>query len=390
MAYDGRAPQRRQLPKPLLIGIAAALVLVVGIGGFAFAQTAPITVSVNGVEHELGGDKNIEAILDEGFASPQPGDLVDVAGETLTAGEGDRLFATVNGQETRDYAARLASNDQVTIENGHDTIEPFKESTVEVDFAVREEGVGTITVQQSEGVKGVIATRVGDISGKTAEVETQVKQDQVFYKYNPKVGTDKVIALTFDDGPWGDQTQQILDILAENDAKATFFVVGERVVGDGIDLVKKAKEAGHQVATHTYSHASGSGGGVDMGKMKPEEQIAEVTKGYEAIKNATGEEPSHIFRSPGGNYSLETMKILVPYVQAEIRWNIDTEDWRKPGPEVIADHILSAKPGSIVLAHDGGGKRGETIEGLKAALPQLKEQGYRFITIDELLEYPAS
>lgn len=372
-----------------MLAIVAAVVLVIGIGGFAYAQSLPITISVNGVEQELGAGKNIESILSEKLADPRPGNFVAVDGETLSAGEGERLYATVNGQETSDYSGKLNAGDQVIIEDGHNIVEPSQDTTTEVDFVVREEGVGAITILQSEGEKGITTKKVGNVSGKTVEEETRPKQDRVFYKYNPDVGTDKVVALTFDDGPWGEQTQQILNILSENDAKATFFVVGNRINGDGVDLVKKMHENGHQVATHTFSHASGDGGGHNMGLMKPEDQIAEVTKGYESIKNATGEEPPHIFRSPGGNYSLDTMNILASHVTAEIRWNIDTEDWRKPGPDVITDHIIGADPGSIILAHDGGGKRDETIEGLKKALPRLKEKGYRFITIEELMQYPA-
>ena len=83
------------------------------------------------------------------------------------------------------------------------------------------------------------------------------------------------------------------------------------------------------------------------------------------------------------------MKTLRPYITSEIGWNVDTEDWKRPGADVIASRMLSVKPGQVILCHDGGGNRSQTVEALRQALPQLREQGYSFITIDELLKYPA-
>ena len=152
-------------------------------------------------------------------------------------------------------------------------------------------------------------------------------------------------------------------------------------------MVKRAADEGHQICTHSYDHASGSGRGVDMTRMSADEQIAEVQKGQDAITQATGKEASKIFRSPGGNYHDEIIWTLQPYVTGEIGWNVDTEDWRRPGAEAIAQRLLSVKPGDVVLMHDGGGDRSQTIEALKIALPQLVEEGYKFVTIDQLIAY---
>lgn len=94
-----------------------------------------------------------------------------------------------------------------------------------------------------------------------------------------------------------------------------------------------------------------------------------------------------MIRTPGGNFNESTALNLKPLVSAEIGWNIDTEDWRRPGAEAIAEKIKQAKNGSIILMHDGGGDRSQTVEALRIALPYLKEQGFRFVTIDELLAY---
>ena len=144
---------------------------------------------------------------------------------------------------------------------------------------------------------------------------------------------------------------------------------------------------GCQVCTHTWDHADGSGGGVDITRMSAQEQVEEVTKGYKAIKEATGEEPKHILRAPGGNFHDDAITNLWDYVDAEIGWDVDTEDWQKPGADVIAERIMSASSGNVILMHDGGGDRDQTVEALRTALPKLKSQGYKFVTISELLDY---
>ena len=193
---------------------------------------------------------------------------------------------------------------------------------------------------------------------------------------SPDVGDDKVIALTFDDGPWGDQTGQVLDVLAEHGAKATFFTVGNRIEQDNGDaFVKRAVSEGHQVCTHSYDHAAGSGQGVNLGFMSPEEQKAEVEKGRAAIEAVTGAEASRIFRTPGGNFGDDVVKNIGPLIKAEIGWNIDSSDWRRPGADAIAKQIEDAWPGAIVLMHDGGGDRSQTIEALKKAPPPPEGPG---------------
>ena len=121
--------------------------------------------------------------------------------------------------------------------------------------------------------------------------------------------------------------------------------------------------------------------------MTADEQIQEVQKGFQAIKDVIGEDPTRIMRAPGGNFKGDIVWTLQPYIDAEIGWNVDTEDWRRPGADTIASRIMKAKPGSVILMHDGGGDRSQTVEALKKALPQLKQEGYRFVTISELLQY---
>lgn len=236
------------------------------------------------------------------------------------------------------------------------------------------------------GVTGQSVRRVGSTSGIVQQEVTDPGTTETLERLNVDTGDDKVLALTFDDGPWKDHTSQILDVLAENGAKATFFTVGDRIAGME-DVVRRAYDEGHQVCTHSWDHAAGSGQGVNLDFMSDEEQRQEISKGMEAIAQATGAEASTVVRVPGGNLSENTARILSEFATAEIGWNIDTRDWTKPGAEAIFHNIMQAEPGDVLLLHDGGGDRSQTVQALHDALPKLREAGYRFITIDELMGY---
>ena len=120
--------------------------------------------------------------------------------------------------------------------------------------------------------------------------------------------------------------------------------------------------------------------------MSTAERQEEVQKGMDAIKNVTNKDASVYFRAPGGNFNDSVANDLRSMVQGEIGWNIDTEDWRRPGADTIASRIKSAGPGEVILMHDGGGDRSQTVAALREALPYLKSQGYKFVTISELIE----
>lgn len=387
------APKARKQKRSVwsILGIVAVCLLVlVGIGFYVY-KALVINVTVNGEPQRLVSDFSASTLVERSGISPDPGNLLAVDGSLLQVDGGYPYTITVNGGEPTHDDVQLSDGDTVVITDGTDKLEPVTEEVVAIPPAVVNTGTGAVHVYSAQdrqvAAQNVIRRTTGELSGKVKE-EQIGEQVQVNLEHqNVDVGDDKVIALTFDDGPWKDYTAQILDVLAENDAKATFFTVGERV-DKNPDLTARAFNEGHEVCTHSYDHAAGSGNGVDLGRMTVEEQIAEIQKGNEAITNATGQEniAARIIRSPGGNYGDAVASTLEPYVDAEIGWNIDTHDWQRPGTEVITERILSVEPGGIILMHDGGGDRSQTVEALRTALPELKAQGYRFVTISELLD----
>lgn len=375
-----------------LIAVAVVVVLAI-VGIFAFNNwmgSKPVEVTLNGDQVTISGaERSVGGLLDNNVVSVTPGNYVAVDGSTIRQGEGTRCTAKVNGNDTDDMGMHLNGGDKIEISNGTDITEPYTDSEPQtLPHKTELKGVGAVHLYSNNAQDGEQVTRTGKESGITATVTTKEPIDNIVQYYNVNSNGDKVIALTFDDGPWDKQTDEILDILEQNDAKATFFTVGQCISGHEKEL-QRAASMGCEIGTHTWDHAEGSGEGVSLIKMSTDERKQEVQKGLEAIKNATGQEASTIFRCPGGNFDTSVATDLEGIVTAEIGWNVDTTDWKKPGADVIAQRIQSAGPGNIILMHDGGGDRSQTVEGLRQALPKMKEQGYSFITVQELLEkYP--
>ena len=383
---------RRKRRNPFVVFLLCVLILgILGVGGFfAYRYFMTFNVTVNGQTATVHRGDTVQKLLDDGVVAPQPGNLLAVDGTLLSEGQGELCSVTINGNAAS-VTTPLANNADVQIGPGADKTEDATTSeevipheTDEGDRSFAAYWNGSIHLL-SNGKDGKRVTKTGNVSGIKIDevVEQPVNAGYRIYTARP---TNRAIALTFDDGPWPETTKAILDILEENDAKATFFTIGNQIASN-TEQVKRAHDMGCQICTHTWDHAAGSGQGVSINTMSADEQVQEVQKGYAAIKEVLGEEPAHVLRAPGGNFFGDSISILWDYVDAEIGWDVDTEDWRRPGTEAIYNMIMSVQPGQVILMHDGGGDRSQTVEALKQALPRLKEQGYTFVTVDELLSY---
>ena len=184
----------------------------------------------------------------------------------------------------------------------------------------------------------------------------------------------KLFALTFDDGPWPKFTEAILEILAEYDAKATFYMVGD-VVRSHPKIARKVRDGGHAVGNHSWSHPS-----------RPRNPVAEVQKTNAEIKKVLGVLPS-TFRPPYGILKNGLAKQANKDNMPVVNWSADSGDWRRPSAEKIASRVLrQASPGGIALMHDGGGPRSRTVQALPIIIRGLQDRGYRLVTVPELLK----
>lgn len=194
---------------------------------------------------------------------------------------------------------------------------------------------------------------------------------------------EKLIALTFDDGPDEDFTPQILDVLKKYDVKATFFVMGQKV-GWNPEIVKRENEEGHEIGNHTFTH-------INVSKRGYAEIEKEITQTQEIVKQTIGEEPK-IFRPPYRAISKNMCSIVKDKDMNIILWsNLDPRDWSNPGVYYICDTIVSkVQNGSIILLHDYNSVRNsksQTIQALDVFIPQLQAKGYKFVTISELIDH---
>ena len=377
-----------------LVGALVLLLVVAlaGVGAYFYLNPPRYDITVNGQTVTVDRDATIADVIEQGYAAPVAGNLMAIDGSVAREGGGEPFAAVVNGTATTDATTKLPKDAVVEIANGADltetetvTEEAIPYGTVDSDRSMGAYWNGSLHVNQ-RGEEGVRTVRTGDVSGVVISEQTKDPVDEGYHNYTANVGEDKVIALTFDDGPWPDTTDAILDVLEANGAKATFFTIGNQIPSYTAQVQREAS-LGCQVCTHTWDHASGSGQGVNLTYMSADEQIEEVTRGYDAIREALGEEPSHVLRAPGGNYYGDIISTLAPYVDAEVGWDIDTEDWRLPGSDAIYEAIMSAQPGQVILMHDGGGDRWQTVEAVQRAVPELVAQGYRLVTVAELLAY---
>jgi peptidoglycan/xylan/chitin deacetylase (PgdA/CDA1 family) len=189
----------------------------------------------------------------------------------------------------------------------------------------------------------------------------------------------KEIALTFDDGPWI-LTSQFLDVLERAHVVATFFEVGEYIptYGEGGAIERRMLADGDMIGDHTWSHAdvSGAGPGAASQISRAAGEIRSVTHGFTPC----------LFRAPGGAVSAALISQARSLGFTTIQWNVDPRDWARPGTGSIYDTVVrNAHSGSIVLQHDGGGPREETLAALPREIATLRGEGYTFVTVTQLL-----
>lgn len=194
---------------------------------------------------------------------------------------------------------------------------------------------------------------------------------------NEPAEPDKVVALTFDDGPDTRYTPAILDILKEKGVKATFFVVGLQV-SKSPEVLERIVKEGHSVGNHTLNHK-------DLSELNKDAILKEINAGDKLIKDAVGFTPV-LFRAPYGAVS-DTLKDIIDNTGRQmIGWTVDTRDWAGTPIDEMREMIRTeTKPGGIILMHSFGGKHiAGTVEALPAIIDDLKEMGYSFATVDEL------
>jgi peptidoglycan/xylan/chitin deacetylase (PgdA/CDA1 family) len=186
----------------------------------------------------------------------------------------------------------------------------------------------------------------------------------------------RVVALTFDDGPWPD-TPQFLDVLERAHVPATFFMIGSQVAGHE-PLLRRMLADGDMIGDHTWSHPNVAGAGAFA--------ASQISMTAAAIRRTSGGFTPCLFRAPYGAASGALIAEARGMGFTTIQWDVDPTDWARPGTDAIFRRVAGAvQNGSIVIQHDGGGNRSQTLAALPREIQTLKARGYTFVTVTDLL-----
>ncbi len=184
------------------------------------------------------------------------------------------------------------------------------------------------------------------------------------------------VALTFDDGP-GPYTARILRVLRRVHAVATFFVIG-RLARAYPHLVADEVHAGCEIGDHTETHPP-------LALLTSSGQLAQISEAAQAI-HAAGAPFPVLFRPPYGSFDQTTLGILRAARMLMVLWSADSKDYTRPGASrIVYAGISAGKPGAIILLHDGGGDRSETVAALPRIIERLRQRGFRLVTVSQLV-----
>jgi peptidoglycan/xylan/chitin deacetylase (PgdA/CDA1 family) len=222
-----------------------------------------------------------------------------------------------------------------------------------------------------ESESGIRPAAAKPVPATAKPVEKPVEKPQSTPSRRPTDSTDqpatggKLVHFTFDDGPDPAWTPQILDILARNNAKATFFELGQ-MVDRHPELHDAVLAAGNTIGSHSYSHPQ-------LTKLSAAKRQKEITGGPQ----------SKCFRPPYGAENAQVRAQIKAAGMKPVLWDVDSLDWTKPGSDAIVANVLkTVHSGSVVLMHDAGGNRSQTIAALEKLLPILAAKGYSFAALD--------
>uniref|UniRef100_UPI0014043799 polysaccharide deacetylase family protein n=1 Tax=Methylobacterium segetis TaxID=2488750 RepID=UPI0014043799 len=313
-------------------------------------------------------------IVDDDALAP-PSYTIAVAPASVGEGTGTKITYTVNrtgdlsqaGSVAIDFSGSTATNSDYTVANLPSSgVLNFIPGASSASFTVTP--VQDNLVESNETVIAKLGTITGGgTPGATSSATATIVDDD---------GTTKKIALTFDDGPDPTWTPQVLAVLKAEGVKATFFELGE-MVNAYPEQSRAVLADGHQLANHTFDHQ-------DLALLSDAQIQTEIQNTQNAIFNTTGTRPVYL-RPPYGSIDQQAETIIERDGLKTVLWTVDPEDWNTPGTNTIIQRVMSqASDNGIILMHDGGGNRSQTVDALDNIIDGLRAQGYEFVTLDKV------
>ncbi|MDG4766361.1 polysaccharide deacetylase family protein [Solwaraspora sp. WMMD406] len=181
------------------------------------------------------------------------------------------------------------------------------------------------------------------------------------------------IALTIDDGPDPRWTPAVLDLLAAHGVPATFFLIGDRVA-EHPALARRIADAGHEIGNHSMRHP------MPFAALPSGLINAEIGQAQRRITDATGTAP-RLFRAPSGGWSANVLAATADAGLTPVDWTVNSSDWKEPGVGRVTRALARSGSGHVLLCHDGGGDRSQTVAALSVVIPRLLRRGLRFVAV---------
>lgn len=364
---------------PLLYAAAGlAVVVVTMVVTYQFFLTVPLTIDGASVRARAG--IHVSDLAAEKLVHGRAGDLVSARSrKVLKLGAGQPPYVLVNGHRAAPGDQLFASDDVKSVD-GSNTAEPLKTRAETIPAGVRYVGSGPLEAVVSSGMPGVREVSVGSVSNElVGRRVTKQPVAELIRRMAPFKGA-KIVALTFDDGPWPKQTEAILKILQANKAKATFFEIGQQAARHP-ELSRKLADAGMAMGNHTQTHPN-------LTHLSGASITWQIAAAEQAIARASSQRP-RFFRPPGGNVNAQVRAEIKKEGIRFVQWDIDTDDWKRPAAATIVARVVRrVQPGTVVLMHDGGGDRSHTIQALPVIIQRLRALGYQFVTLDAIAKLP--
>lgn len=349
----------------------AATTLALTVLAWSRLFALPITVDGRVTTARFG--ETVASVLARHGATPRPGDLLDLGGAVLVPGAGRPAAVYVNGARASLRTALYGPSD-IDAFDGRDRREPRTVRFEPYEASPVVTGHGPFVRLVRPALPGVAEIVVGRVSGVATTV-TLVPPRPAVYEKTDGLG-QPVVALTFDDGP-SVYTPAILRILRSRGVKATFFVIGRHLVR--LPRVTQAAFAeGHTIGNHSFNHPA-------MGRLSWDEVVRELRATSALIESVTGTRTAW-FRPPRRSLSDTLFSAARQEGLRVVLWDVDPQDWRQPGSAFIIDNVLSSvRSGSVVLLHDGGGNRAQTVRALPTIIDVLQARGYVLVPLDFFL-----
>jgi peptidoglycan/xylan/chitin deacetylase (PgdA/CDA1 family) len=359
---------------PWLVALAALLVAA-ALAALVWGASAPFQVVVDGTARTVDPGATVADLSAKGYFTARAGDLYGVDGKVARRGAANAPSYVRNGQPASD-ADRLYPADNVRSVNGADAREAIISVRISIDPTATIEGSGPILTVVRQGRPGVALVHRGEVTGLVVSTKILAPASNIVLAASHPKSSDKLVALTFDDGPWPETTLAIVNILKQEGVPGTFFELGEQVQRTP-SISRAVVSAGESIGNHSWSHPW-------LTKLKPAAIRHQITDSANAIKAATGAAPT-LFRPPYGAINRNVWAQAKSAREQVVLWNVDSLDWTRPGVDRIVQNVTKGMGrASIVLMHDGGGDRSQTIAALPIVISWLKSHGYKFVTVAEL------